>query len=316
MEKENKLINKVKRLLSKIGCPRWLHHFGPKKYELLDHLFALLCKQMWQLSYRKITSILSMLGINCPSKSALQYNAKRIPFSIWQKLLQITANKAYIIAIDSTGMSRNIVSFHYLWRIDRDKPSTKPIKLSIAVDTAKKKIFSARVRSSFWSNDTKDVKYLIKRIKRKPRILVADKAYDSEAIHEFASNIGIKTFIPLKKNAKRGFYRFKSSKNFRLRTYHRREMVESVFSALKRKFGSYVRAKKIQTQRAEIFCRLILHNIFLCLYRLLGQSPFFSNLFKHTLVLFLLSGDARAAKWGRLKAFKFECSNEYDERLI
>ena len=272
MKKEIKLVNKVKRLLRKIGCPRWLHHYGPKKYEFLDHCFALLCKQLWQLSYRKISSVLTMLDIKCPSKSALQYSAKRIPFAIWQKLLRATTQPIRIAAIDSTGMTRNIVSYHYLWRIDRDNPLTKPLKLSLAVDTAKKTVAAARVRTSFWSNDIKDMPYLINNMKHVPKLIVADKAYDSEKLHEYAYYRGIRTVIPLKKNAKRGFFRLKNAKKFRLRTYHRREIVESVISALKRKFGSYVRSRKIQTQRAEIFCRLILHNIFLCLYGLLGQS--------------------------------------------
>jgi transposase len=283
MKKEIKLVNKVKCLLRKIGCPRWLHHFGPKKYELLDHCFALLCKQLWQLSYRRIASILAMLDIKCPSKSALQYNAKRIPFALWQKLLRATTQPIHIAAIDSTGMTRNIVSYHYLWRIDRDKPSAKPLKLSLAVDTAKKTVTAARIKTSFWSNDVKDMPYLINNMKYVPKLIVADKAYDSEKLHEYAYDRGIRAVIPLKKNAKRGFYRLKNAKKFRLRTYHRREIVESVISALKRKFGSYVRSRKIQTQRTEIFCRLILHNIFLCLYRLLGQSLKNQKLYKGTL---------------------------------
>ena len=266
MKKQEKLSSKIKRLLKRLGCPRWLHHFGPKKYELFDHCFALLCKQMWQLSYREITYSLSMLGIKCPSKSALQYNAKRIPFSLWQKLLLATTTNAYMIAIDGTGISRNVVSFHYLWRIDRDKPTTKPIKFSLAVDTAKKTVLSARIRSSFWSNDIKDVKYLINHMKKPPKLMVADKAYDCEFIHEFAYCKGIRAVIPLKKNAWKGFFRFKNARKFNIRTYHRREIVESVISALKRKFGGYVRARKIRTQKVEIFCRLILHNLFLCLF--------------------------------------------------
>ena len=280
MKKEIKLVNKVKRLLRKIGCPRWLHHFGPKKYEFLDHCFALLCKQLWQLSYRRIASILTMLGIKCPSKSALQYNAKRIPFALWKNLLRATTQPIHIAAIDSTGMARNVVSYHYLWRIDRDKPSAKPLKLSLAVDTAKKTVTAARIKASFWSNDVKDMPYLINNMKHVPKVIVADKAYDSEKLHEYAYDRGIRTVIPLKKNAKRGFYRLKNAKSFKIRTYHRREIVESVISALKRKFGSYVRSRKIQTQRAEIFCRLILHNIFLCLYGLLGQSHLLRKVYK------------------------------------
>jgi len=41
MEKKTKLTNKVKRLLKRLRCPRWLHHFGPKKYEFWQHAVVL-----------------------------------------------------------------------------------------------------------------------------------------------------------------------------------------------------------------------------------------------------------------------------------
>jgi transposase len=143
---------------------------------------------------------------------------------------------------------------------------------------------AARIRTSFWSHDTKDLPYLINNMRYSPKLIVADKAYDSEKLHEYAYNCGIRAVIPLKKNAKKGFYRLKNAKRFRLRIYHRREIVESVISALKRKFGSYIPSRKIQIQRAEIFCRLILHNIFLCLYGLLGQSIHIDKIYKPTIL--------------------------------
>jgi len=51
-------------------------------------------------------------------------------------------------------------------------------------------------------------------------------------------------------------------KNFRIRTYHRRELIESGFGSIKRKFGSSVSSKKARTIRSEIYGRLVCHNIF------------------------------------------------------
>ncbi|MEM3126858.1 MAG: hypothetical protein QW331_02210 [Candidatus Woesearchaeota archaeon] len=41
MKKTERLIQKLKRLLRTAKQPRWLHHFGPKTYEFIEHLHAL-----------------------------------------------------------------------------------------------------------------------------------------------------------------------------------------------------------------------------------------------------------------------------------
>src|SRR3989338_2268370 len=148
MEKETKLINKVKRLIRKVGLPRWLHRFGPKKYEFLDHAIAYIIKQECKLGYRRITRLLRWLGLKCPCPSALCMSFNKLPLSLWQLLLKATANnKPHIIAIDGTGMSRPLPSPYYYKRIDRPYPVEVPLKLSISVDTKTKKISSLRLRA-------------------------------------------------------------------------------------------------------------------------------------------------------------------------
>jgi len=60
--------------------------------------------------------------------------------------------------------------------------------------------------------------------------------------------------------------RRKACKHFRKRTYHRRELIESGFFALKRKFGISVSSKKASTIRSEVYGRLTCHNIFQMLF--------------------------------------------------
>src|SRR3989344_4980202 len=79
MKREERIQNKVKCLLRKLNAPRWLHHFGPKTYEFYMHLVALLIRSYCKLSYRRIVKLLNLLGIICPSKSALQDTAKKMP---------------------------------------------------------------------------------------------------------------------------------------------------------------------------------------------------------------------------------------------
>ena len=101
------VFDKIKRLIRKAGLPRWLHRFGPKKYEFLHHAVAYVVKQECKLGYRRVTRLLRWLGIKCPCPSALCTSFNKIPLPIWQRMLAATAsNKVNLAAIDASGLSR------------------------------------------------------------------------------------------------------------------------------------------------------------------------------------------------------------------
>jgi len=280
MVKENKLVKICKRLIRRLGCPRWLHHFGPKIYEFYEHFIALCIRFFCRLSFRRVKQLLDLLGIRCPSKSALQYTSEKLNADFWQKVLKITSGNPYLIAIDSTRFSRTNPSYHYLKRIDGAIPKVQ-IKVSTAFDTRKKKFCAAKIRV-LPAHDIEDLKTLLEITK--PKVLVADKAYDANWVHEYCEENKIKAHIPLRKYGKPKHKnlsaRIRAAKNFNLRTYHRRELAESGNSSIKRKFGVSVSSKKAKTIRTEIYGRLACHNLFFRIIQLLGQSPVFSKLYK------------------------------------
>ena len=57
------------------------------------------------------------------------------------------------------------------------------------------------------------------------------------------------------------YYRRELSRSFDLTLYHRRNLVETVFSVFKRKFGESMKARKFQSQVKELKIKLILYNI-------------------------------------------------------
>ena len=77
MDKETKLVKKVRRLLRRLGCPRWLHRYGPKTYEFIEHLSALVVRWYARLSYRRTKTLLDLLGIRCPGKSSLNRTSRK-----------------------------------------------------------------------------------------------------------------------------------------------------------------------------------------------------------------------------------------------
>lgn len=264
MGNENKLVNKVKRLLRRLRCPRWLHHFGPKKFEFYEHMVALLVRHYCRLSYRRTVKLLDLLGFICPSKSALQFTADKIKSYLWNKMLELTSGfKHHIIAIDSTGLSRTNPSYHYLRRIN-SKPPKKHVKLSCSFDTRTKKFCSAKIRV-LPRHDLKDVICILKNLRF--NILVADKGYDANWVHEYCLKKNIEAHIPIKDHGtkiKHNHFscRRKAAKHFRWRTYHRRSIIESGNHSNKSKFGSSVNSKKAVTIRSDVYGRLLCHNLF------------------------------------------------------
>jgi len=259
MKGTNNTVHKVKRIIRRAGAPRWLHHFGPKRYALWQHLLGLLIKQECKLGYRRVSRLLNDLGHAIPTYSALAKMAKRIPPLLWQRLLAVTASKARIVALDGTGMCRPLPSPYYCYRIDKPYPVDIPLKASLAIDTRTKKVLAIRLRARK-SHDIKDAPYLVRHMPYLPQKIVADSAYDSEKFYEFLWDKGIIPVIKVRKNAYRGYVRKKVRKLFRKRTYNRRSIVESVNFAMKKKFGASVSSIRIRMQRAEMYCRAIAHN--------------------------------------------------------
>ena len=270
MKEKTKLVNKVKRLIRKAGVPRWLHRFGPKKYEFWQHAIALIVKQECRLGYRRVSRLFDWMGFCVPTYSALAKMAKRIPLELWQRLLSATIHsKPNIVAIDGTGMSRPLPSPHYYKRIDKPYPIEIPLKLSISVDTRTKKILSLRIRSKP-RHDIKDAKYLINKLPTKPNCIVADKGYDANWLHIYCLQKGIKTCIPIRdygKTKPRQTLRKRLAKQINQKTYGRREIVESIIGAIKRKFGTSVSSISACTRKAEMYCRAIAHNIITHLFQ-------------------------------------------------
>src|SRR3989344_2512307 len=161
MDKETKLVKKVRRLLRRLGCPRWLHRYGPKTYEFIEHLSALVVRWYARLSYRRTKTLLDLLGIRCPGKSSINRTSRKQDSGFWQRVLAATSGVAHLIALDATGFSRSSPSYHYLRRIDGQMPRV-PVKVSAAYDTRRKKFCAASVRV-LPASELRDAAKLLKR---------------------------------------------------------------------------------------------------------------------------------------------------------
>ena len=116
-------------------------------------------------------------------------------------------------------------------------------------------------------HDSQHVKSLINQVERitKSDCFTMDKEYDSENIHKYIREIiKVESVIPVRKwngNIYSGKYRIEMIENFNQKKYGQRNMVETVFSVIKRRYGENVRSRKYYNQLKEIKIRMILHNM-------------------------------------------------------
>jgi Transposase DDE domain len=261
MVKEVKLARKIKRFLKRLGYPRWLHQFGPKTYQLFDHVFALIAVAIFRLSLRRVEKLMKELfGIKTPTYSALCKSRKRIPPLLWQRVMALTAGATHAcVAIDSTGFSRANPSLHYIKRVNRVHLSPAGyVKQSSLVDVRRRTFVALRVRSKP-RHDLMDAKYLLKG--QKCKTLLADRAYDAEVLHEHCWKRNIRAMIKPKLWNKKGWYRRKQRRIFDESLYHQRSIIEAAQGAVKRKYGGYTLAKGIQAIKAEAYCKAIAYNM-------------------------------------------------------
>ena len=84
-------------------------------------------------------------------------------------------------------------------------------------------------------------------------------------LHQWKARIlrenGTYSIIPVKKNWSKGQYRKQLKNCFDFCLYWQRNLIESLFSALKRLFGNHLRGLTARTQRAEIYMRMIAYNL-------------------------------------------------------
>jgi transposase len=262
MEKEKRLDSKIKRLVRQAGHPKYFHHMGPKKFQLWILCFGLVIKQVYRLSFRRAMKFLDEFHRIDIHWTTLQKAARRLPKFLWQSLLAATINQDIIplAAGDGTGFSRSSPSNYFLRRVDREGPVGRPVQLIALVDVKKRKFLPSTVFAKP-QHEAHNIPGLHKQLKKPPEILLLDKGFDKESLHAWLEKHGTFSLAPVRKNARRGSHRKFLKECFDYCLYWQRNIVECLFSALKRLFGPSVNGKTIRTINAEIFCRLIAYNL-------------------------------------------------------
>ena len=249
------------------AIPKYFSKFSNKIYCNHQKIALLVLRQKLKLTYRGLIEWLEvteevclLLGLTkLPDHSTLVKFDKRVSASLLNGLINM--KEAKIIALDSSGFETETKSYYYrtVYNMNQKQKSRRYLKVSLAVDTDKQFVLSNRIRLGP-RNDNIDFKSLLKNLSAK--FVVADKGYDSKENRYFVLRM-LKAYphIPYRKFSGVIYEKAGVKLKFDERIYHQRSKAETVFSVIKRKYGSIVRAKRFESQRKEIIYRLVAYNL-------------------------------------------------------
>jgi len=255
----------VQKLVNKI--PRYASKFSNRIYDNRQKLSILVLRQKLKMTYREIIHFLesnplarALLNLRTvPDHSTLVKFHNRLKPEILNSLL--CDKQANIVAVDASGFQTNHMSYHYanVWHFEDKRKHRRYLKLTIAIDTNTQYIMAQKIRLSP-RNDTIDFPFVLKDLKCD--FVVADRGYDSKKNRAFVlRKMNAHPDIPYRSISPTYRVRGKCKLEFHKQIYHQRSKVETVFSVIKRKYGSLILSKSFASQKKELIFRLLAYNV-------------------------------------------------------
>ncbi len=258
-----KFIDNALELAQKL--PKYFSKFSNKIYCNHQKLAVYILMQKLKLTTRGIVAYLRSnpdarlhLGLfHVPVHTTIVRFYAKIKNSIGSML---DLRQATTVAVDATGFEMEAKSFYYRtrWNSERQWKTKRHMKLSIAIDTAKQLILTYKIRRKP-RHDTKDFKLLLKDIVCTH--VVADKGYDDHKLRRFVFHTLKATPIIPKRRSHHFYGYIRGKQKIDGKNYHQRSKVETVFSVIKRKYGSVLRCKSYATQQTELISKMITYNL-------------------------------------------------------
>jgi transposase len=176
-------------------------------------------------------------------------------------------------AVDSTGFHTNTYARWFDEKYGKERKYQKWIKAHAMVGVKTNIVTSVEVTEGN-RGDSLEFAGLVHSTAQRFTMseVSADKAYLSNENLELVESFNAIPYIPFKSNSradgadagaawKRLWHLFNAQRDDFASHYHRRSNVETTFSALKRKFGTAVRAKNTTAQANEVLAKILCHNL-------------------------------------------------------
>jgi IS5 family transposase len=239
--------------------------FSKKRYTLRQHVVLLCLKVKKTTTYRDLVDeLIEMPRIrgaldldSIPAPSTLCKAFDRLEMAIWRVLLNVSLADFLldgVTAIDASGFERAHESAHCT---KRTKLTIQQLKTTLLVDTTNNAVLDIHVTTTR-KHDTQIAPKVVKRNTESITVLVGDKGYDDQKLRQLAFNHDVRPlikhreFTPLHKAWDAGLDSD---------LYHQRNMNETVNTAIKQKFGAFVRSRVWWKQFRELAIKCVVYNI-------------------------------------------------------
>ena len=254
---------------------------GRPPADLGEMIFALCLKIYLNFSSRrtesdlKVAEQLEYLGHTPHFNTILKYLNDPSLTGVLMRLVEFSALPLQQLedkfAVDSTGFSTSVFARWYGTSRKKEEQRTY-VKAHVMCGVRTNVICSIQVTAGTVSDFNMFPTLVDSTAKRfNMKEVSADKGYSSRKCMEAVSKHGAVPYIAFRKHSRglaqgsqiwRTMYvYFRDHKDEFMAHYHLRSNVESTFSMMKRKQGTYLRSKKGIAQINEILCKALVHNI-------------------------------------------------------
>ena len=255
--------------------------FGRPRLSLRETIFCAVQKVYSQLSSRRAHSLYTNAVEREQIGKAPHFNAvskllnKEELTPILHELISITARPLSSVetdfAVDSSGFRTRCFG-QYAEQKYALKRQHEWLKAHIVCGVKTNTVVAVKV-TGINGADSPQFRELIEATAKDFAIkeVSADKAYSSKDNLRAVSEAGATPYIPFKSNTtgkargsllwKKTYHYFQFNKEEFYEHYHKRSNVESVFSAIKKKFGDTLKSKNRTAQENELLCKILAYNI-------------------------------------------------------
>lgn len=254
------------------GRPRW-----DWRILLILTILAALCKKTYagyEAEMRTNETLYRLLGIQrLPSKSCLHRFQQQLSMGYLRAILQRIALHYYQLCadmfVDATGFTLRKTSTWFNLRLKRVITKKDHYKLHVLGLEHWQLIYDFRVTKGT-RHDGPILRKML-RLVRRIGLFFADGAYSCRVTLKLILSKGGSPFIPFSKKATgkaKGcmawgiqFRFFKNLYSIWKHIYNQRSRVESLFSAIKRRYGDHLRGRTRKARYRELVFRLIAYNL-------------------------------------------------------
>jgi transposase len=273
-------------------------HMGRPRLPLKEQAFCAIQKVYSQLSSRRASSLFKNAEEKYHITHAPHFNTisnflkKEESTPILENLIAITSRPLAIVetdfAVDASGFSTTNFNEYCKYK-HRHKKVHSWVTANICVGVKTNIITSVEIKKEN-ANESPGFAALVKKTKENGFTIEevsADKGYISKKNLQAVKDVGGMPYIPFKSNStsyayqkkiwKRMLHYFLYRQEEFMEHYHKRSNVETTFHMIKTKFGEKLKSKTFTSQKNELLCKMIAHNIVVLIHEMyeLGIEPDF-----------------------------------------